>query len=109
MRATAVLFVACTALAPRASQADRVSSPPPSVSLRVSGNDIPATNEDAQNYCARYGRAAQYRGVQNAVEGEVAVYTCDGAPVSALNVTPAPSSGSSVPPGTVGGAPAPPR
>jgi hypothetical protein len=109
MRANLVLFAACAALAPGASQADRVGATPPSLSLRVSGNDVPATNEEAQNYCARYGRAAQYRGVQDAAEGEVAVYTCDGAPASALNATPAPSSGSTIPPGTAGGAPVPPR
>jgi hypothetical protein len=107
MRAALAPLVACAAVAAGPSQADRVSSTPPSVSLRVSGNDVPATNEEAQNYCGRYGRAAQYRGVQEAAEGEVAVYTCDGAPASALNGTPAPSSGSTVPPGTAGGAPAP--
>jgi hypothetical protein len=109
MRATLVLFVVGAALAGGASQADRASATPPSVSVRVSGNDVPATNEEAQNYCARYGRTAQYRGVQDAAEGEVAFYTCDGAPVSALNATPAPSSGSSVAPGRAGGTPVPPR
>jgi hypothetical protein len=109
MRAALAPLVACAALAAGASEADRVSSTPPSVSLRVSGNDVPATNEEAQNYCARYGHAAQYRGVQGVAEGEVAVYTCDGAPASALNGTPAPSSGSTVPPGTARGAPVAPR
>jgi rare lipoprotein A (peptidoglycan hydrolase) len=75
MRATSVLFVVGAALAGGASQADRASSTPPSVSVRVSGNDVPATNEQAQNYCARYGRAAQYRGVQDDAEGEVAYST----------------------------------
>jgi hypothetical protein len=113
MRAALPLLVGCVALVMWANQPNQVISTPPTVSYRVQGNDIPATNDQAQNYCAQYGRAAQYRGDEDADEGEVAVFTCDGERVGALRPTPAAPSGSTTPPDGVGPptlvAPAPPR
>jgi hypothetical protein len=103
MRATLPLWLGCAAaLAACTSQPNRVSSTPPSVSYRVSSNNVADTNDEAQNYCAQYGRAAQYRGVENAANGAVAVYTCDGTQTGALSEAPAAPAGSTVPPATVG-------
>ena len=63
---------------------------PPTVSYRVPGNDISQANVSAAQYCQRYGTGAQYQGLQGSPSGNVAVYSCDGAPVA--------TSGSSVPP-----------
>jgi hypothetical protein len=102
MRAVFLLLGAGTLLAgcsPGPPQ--QAQSSPPSIAYRVPGNDAAATNEQAQNYCAHYGHAAQYRGDEpDSSGGEVAVYTCDGAPASpgAAATPPAISSGSSTPP-----------
>ncbi len=92
MRLALPLFAASLALAGCAGQSEPVASAPPSVSYRVPGNNVAATNAEAQNYCATYGQAAQYQGVREAPGGAVAVYTCDGGSKAAV-------SGGSVPPG----------
>jgi hypothetical protein len=74
------LLAACATLAACSRQPGRVDSTPPSVTYRILNNDIAATNMEAQDYCAQYGRAATYRGVREAARGIVAVYTCDGGP-----------------------------
>jgi hypothetical protein len=110
MRVALPLLVSCAALAACTSQPYPVASTPPSVTYRQSypvnstppsvsyripnNNNVAATSAEAQNYCAPYGRAATYRGVQEAYEGPVAVYTCDGVQSGAL-------TGSTVPPGAV--------
>ncbi len=78
MRIALPLLAACAAVTACSSQPNRVNSTPPSVSCRIPNNNVAATNAEAQNYCARYGRAATYRGVQEATGGTIAVYTCDG-------------------------------
>jgi hypothetical protein len=102
MRAAVPLLGGCVALSMWANQPNQAMSTPPAVSYRVRGNDIPATNDQAQNYCAQYGRAAQDRGDEDADGGEVAVFTCDGDRVGAPSATPAVPSGSSTPPDAVG-------
>jgi hypothetical protein len=94
MRVALPLLVSCAALAACTSQPYPVNSTPPSISYRIPNNNVAATNAEAQNYCAQYGRAATYRGVQEATGGTVAVYTCDGGQVGAL-------TGSTVPPSAV--------
>lgn len=72
---------------------DRVSATPPvppTVTYRVTGNDISQANVSAAQYCQRYGTGAQYQGLQASSSGNVATYTCNGAPVA--------TSGSSDPP-----------
>ena len=81
MRAAVPLIAACAAcaaLAACASQPNAVNSaPPPTVSYRIPGHNVAATDAEAQNYCAVYSRAAQYRGVQATPDGAVAVYSCE--------------------------------
>ncbi|HWI27411.1 MAG TPA: hypothetical protein VN668_10620 [Stellaceae bacterium] len=96
-----LLAAACATLAACAGSPQPVSSAPPSVSYRVPNNDAAATSAEAQNYCAQYGHAAQYRGTEAAPEGEVAVYTCDGVPQGTVGSTVPPAEGSSVPPGAL--------
>jgi hypothetical protein len=89
MRALLPLIAAAAALAACSTQPNRVMSTPPTVSYRIPGNNVAATNAEAQNYCAQYGHAAQYQGVQAGSGGNVAVYSCDGG---------ATAEGSSLPP-----------
>ena len=98
MRAALPLLGACAVLAACSNMGQQASSSPPSVSYQVTGNNVSQTNARAQNYCAQYGRAAQYQGVRAMSSGNVAVYTCSGAAGSASTVPP--SSGSTVAPVT---------
>jgi hypothetical protein len=78
MRAAVPLIAACAALAACAGPSKPVNStPPPTVSYRIPDHNVAATDAEAQNYCAVYSRAAQYRGVQATPEGAVAVYSCE--------------------------------
>jgi hypothetical protein len=88
----AVLVLAGLGLA-GCSWADRneVTANPPSVSYRVTGNDISQANVSAQQYCQRYNAGAQFQGLQPTQSGNVAVYACAGP-------TGVATSGSSVPP-----------
>jgi hypothetical protein len=97
MRITLPLLATCAVLA-ACSDPREVASTPPTVSYQVRGDDISQTNVQAQNYCARYGRSALFQGVQSSPSGNVAVYSCNGAGVSAAPSA-APLSGSTVAPG----------
>jgi hypothetical protein len=79
-----------SALAACVPDNSQVSASPPTVSYRVSGTDISQANVSAAQYCQNYGTAAQYQGLQAMSAGNVAVYSCNGAPVA--------TSGSSAPP-----------
>jgi hypothetical protein len=62
MRAASSLLAAYPALAACASQPNRVNSTPPSsVSHLMPDNNVAATSDEAQNYCAQWGRGTQYR------------------------------------------------
>lgn len=98
MRAALPLLAACAVLAACSNMGQQATSSPPSVSYQVTGNDVSQTNARAQNYCAQYGRAARYAGIRTTSSGNVAVYTCSGAPGSVSAVTP--SAGSTVAPVT---------
>ena len=93
MRAAVPLLAACALLAGCAAGSAPVNSTPPSVSYQIPGNNVSATNAQAQNYCTQYGRAAQFQGVS---PGNLAVYTCDGAPQGTVGSTVPPAEGSSV-------------
>jgi hypothetical protein len=96
MRAAVPLLAVCALVAGCAAGTEPINPTPPSVSYQVPGNNVAATNAEAQNYCLQYGHAAQFRGVNT---GDLAVYTCDGAPVSGVAaVPPSYGYGSSVPP-----------
>ena len=85
-------LLACALLAACGGSRE-VTSTPPTVSYQVRGNDVSQTNVQAQNYCARYDRAAIFQGVQPGASGNVAVYSCEG---PAASTAPAPLAGSSV-------------
>jgi hypothetical protein len=89
-------LLACVVLA-ACGGSRQVTSTPPTVSYQVTGNDVSQTNVQAQNYCARYNRAALFQGVQARPSGNVAVYSCEGPAASAA--APAPLAGSTVAPG----------
>jgi hypothetical protein len=55
---------------------------PPTVSYRIAGNDISQASASAAQYCQRYGTGAQYQGLQASPSGNVAVYSCGGAPAA---------------------------
>lgn len=99
------VLAACAALAACAGQPNEVSSSPPTVSYQIPGNNAAATNAEAQNHCAQYGRGAQYRGTQATEAGEVAVYSCDGPTASSMSAAPVPLSGSTLPPGAAAAPP----
>jgi hypothetical protein len=87
MRAAVPLIAACAALAACASQPAANTTPPPTVSYRIPDHNVAATDAEAQNYCAVYSRAAQYRGVQATSAGAVAVYSCVEAPADSAGTT----------------------
>jgi hypothetical protein len=89
-------LLACALLAACGGSRE-VTATPPTVSYQVRGNDVSQTNVQAQNYCARYSRAAVFQGVQASSSGNVAVYSCDGPAASAA---PAPLARSTVGPPT---------
>jgi len=74
MRALALILVlgalaACTG-------PSRVAATPPTVSYRVTGNDVAQAGVNAQQYCAQFGRTARFEGLQATASGNVAVYSC---------------------------------
>lgn len=89
MRALLPLIAAAAALAACSSEPNTVAStPPPVVSYRIPGNNVAATDAEAQNYCAQYSRTAQYQGVQAGANGNVAVYSCNGGATEGTSVPP---------------------
>jgi hypothetical protein len=97
MRIVLALVAACATVA-ACTGSREVSSPAPTVSYKVSGNNVSRANVKAQNYCARYGHSALFQGLQPGPSGKVAVYTCAGATTAASE--PMPLAGSSVAPGS---------
>jgi hypothetical protein len=53
-----------------------VSSSPPAVSYRVTGNDLGQAGANAERYCRQYGSSARFQGIETTASGNVAVYTC---------------------------------
>jgi hypothetical protein len=58
------------------SQPDAVSSAPPTVSYRVTDNNLQSANAQAAQYCQGYGMAPQLQGVQPNGSERVAHYAC---------------------------------
>jgi hypothetical protein len=90
MHRAIVLIAGLAGLAACVPDTPQVSAATPTVSYRVAGTDISQANISAAQYCGRYGATAQYQGLQATSSGNVALYSCGGAPVA--------TSGSSVPP-----------
>ena len=75
MRALALMLVlgalaACTG-------PSQVAATPPTVSYRVTGNDVAQSGVNAQQHCAQFGRNARFEGVQPTASGNIAVYSCN--------------------------------
>lgn len=97
MRMALTLLAACVAVA-ACTGSREVSSRPPTVSYKVTGNNVTQANVKAAKYCARYGRSALLQGIQPEPSGKVAVYSCASATTAGRE--PAPLAGSSVAPGS---------
>jgi hypothetical protein len=82
MRAAAVSLLAVAAvLAGCATDSQPVSQSAPSVSYRVPpNNDVTQANANAARYCQQYNAGAQLQGIQAGPSGNVALYSCTGAP-----------------------------
>lgn len=76
MRSSLLVLAAVGVLAACSSQPDAVSSSPPTVSYRLTGNDTTSTNAQAAEYCRQYGMTPQYQGLQASGTENVARYTC---------------------------------
>jgi hypothetical protein len=91
MRAAALpLLAAIGVLAGCATDSQPVSQSAPSVSYRVpANNDVSQANANAARYCQQYNTSAQLQNLQPGPSGNVAVYTCTGAPGAVAGVVPA--------------------
>ena len=76
MRSSLLALAAVGVLAACTSQPDAVSSSPPTVSYRLTGNDTSSTNAQAADYCRQYGMAPQYQGMQASGTENIARYSC---------------------------------
>lgn len=85
MRAAALpLLAAIGVLAACANDSQPVSQSAPSVSYRIPGNnDVSQANANAARYCQQYGAGPQLQSVRQGPSGNIAVYSCTGAPGSA--------------------------
>jgi len=69
-----VLFLGLTA---GCSGPTEVSATPPTVSYRVTGNDVAQAGVEAQRYCSGYAKSAQFQGFERTDTGNLAVYSCN--------------------------------
>lgn len=74
--AVAVMLLSGTGLL-AACGPSQVSATPPTVSYRVTGNDVAQAGANAQQYCSRFGTSAQFQGFQQTPSGNTAVYACE--------------------------------
>ena len=95
MRTLLLVLAACVVLAACSQAPQQIKSSPPTVTHKVTGNDVSEANAKAQNFCARYNTHALFEGVQATSWGKVAVYRCDSAAPGA-GAPPPPPSGSTV-------------
>ena len=83
MRAAGLsVLVAIGVLAACANESRPVSQSAPTVSYRIVGNDVSQANVNAARYCQQYGASPQLQGIQQSPSGNVALYSCAGAPGS---------------------------
>ena len=96
MRAAALPLLAAIGLgllAGCANDSQPVSQSAPSVSYRVpSNNDVSQANANAARYCQQYNTGAQLQSIQPGPSGNVAVYSCVGAPGAMAGSIAAPPS-----------------
>lgn len=79
--ATLPLLAAIGLLAGCANDSQPASQSAPSVSYRVPpNNDVSQANANAARYCQQYNTGAQLQNIQPGPSGNVAVYSCTGAP-----------------------------
>lgn len=101
MRAAIPLAAAVALLAGCASSPpQQVSATAPSISFRVTDNNVAQADANAARYCQQYGMASRLQNVQQDSTGRVATYTC-GTSTAAQPVYVQPAyvgSGSSSPP-----------
>ena len=85
MRAAAFpMLAAIGVLAACANDSRPVSQSAPTVSYRIpANNDVSQANANAARYCQQYGAGPQLQGIQQGPSGNIAVYSCAGAPGSA--------------------------
>ena len=88
MRIALTLVAACT------SSHDVNSTPPTIFFYTVAAGNVSPAEVRAQNYCARFGRSAVFRGLESSERGNRAVFSCGGATTAA----PPPLAGSSAEP-----------
>ncbi len=96
MRAVLLLITGVALLAACAPESRPVAQSAPSVSYRISGNDVSQANANAARYCEQYGSGARLQGIQQSASGNIAVYTCAGSPATGAAgaaVLPAPAYG----------------
>ena len=102
MRAAVLpMLAAIGLLAGCASDSQPVSQSAPSVSYRVpANNDVSQANANAARYCEQYNTGAQLQAIQAGPSGNIAVYSCTGAPGAAAGsiATPAYAAPGSAPP-----------
>jgi hypothetical protein len=96
MRIALTLVAACVAVAACTGSHDVNSTPPTVFFYNVTANNVSPAEVRAQNYCARFGRSALFRGLQPGRSGNRAWFSCGGA-TTAGAVLP-PLAGSSVEP-----------
>jgi hypothetical protein len=94
MRAAALpLLTAIGVLAGCATDSQPASQSAPSVSYRVpANNDVTQANANAARYCQQYNTGAQLQNVQAGPSGNVAVYSCSGAPGAVAGSIAAPAN-----------------
>jgi hypothetical protein len=101
MRAAALpLLAAIGLLAGCATDSQPVSQSAPSVTYRVTANnDVTQANANAARYCQQYNAGAQLQSIQAGPSGNVAIYSCSGAPgaVAGSIAAPAYAPGSAQP------------
>ena len=101
MRAAALpLLAAIALLAGCATDSRPVSQSAPSVSYRIpANNDVSQANANAARYCEQYSTGAQLQNVQAGPSGNIAVYSCTGAPGAVAGSIAAPPAGPYAQPG----------
>ena len=87
------LLAAIGLLAGCATDSQPVSQSAPSVSYRVpANNDVSQANANAARYCEQYNAGAQLENIETGASGNVAVYSCTGAPGAVAGSIAAPAS-----------------
>jgi len=96
MRIALTLVAACVAVGACTDSPDVNSTPPTVFFYNVTANNVSPAEVRAQNYCARFGRSALFRGLQPGGSGNRAWFSCGDAITA--GAVPPPLAGSSVEP-----------